>query len=173
MMTLPASHSCSLIFLVGFMGSGKTTVGQALARLMGWRFIDLDQLIEEREGQSIRAIFEARGEPEFRRIEHDAIAACREMNKTVIALGGGAFVADANRALIGSLGQSVWLDCPLEVCLERLGHDPTRPLLRGETEMRDLLERRRPSYEMADLIIHTGKRPPADVAVEIFNRLFS
>ena len=140
--------------------------------MMGWRFVDLDRLIEEREGQSIRAIFETRGEPEFRRVEHDAIAACRGLSESVIALGGGAFVADANRSLVGALGQAVWLDCPLEVCLDRLGNDPTRPLLRGREEMRELLERRRPSYEMADLVIETGKRPPADVAVEIFTRLF-
>src|SRR5438105_15161567 len=135
----------SLVFLVGFMGSGKTTVGRALAAVMGWRFADLDQLIEAREGRSIREIFETRGEAEFRRIEHEAIAACREMSETVIALGGGAFIADANRALISALGMSVWLDCPLEICLDRLGNDPTRPLLRGKEEMRDLVSRMRSS----------------------------
>jgi len=161
----------SLVFLVGFMGSGKTTVGRALAAVMGWRFADLDQLIEAREGRSIREIFETRGEAEFRRIEHEAIAACREMSETVIALGGGAFIADANRALISALGMSVWLDCPLEICLDRLGNDPTRPLLRGKEEMRDLLSRRRSSYALADLIIQTANRPPEDVAVEIHTRL--
>src|SRR5689334_14980044 len=88
-MTPPDRPSPSLVFLVGFMGSGKTTVGRALATLMGWHFVDLDQVIEAREGRSIREIFETRGEAEFRRIEHEALAVCGEMNETVIALGGG------------------------------------------------------------------------------------
>jgi shikimate kinase len=169
----PDRPSRSLVFLVGFMGSGKTTVGRALAALMGWRFVDLDQLIETREGRSIREIFETRGEAEFRRLEHDAIAECRELNDTVVALGGGAFVADANRALIGALGLSVWLDCPLEVCLDRLGNDPTRPLLRGREEMRELLNHRRPFYQMADLTIQTGDRPPEELAAKITTLLFA
>ncbi|MFL6216674.1 MAG: shikimate kinase [Blastocatellia bacterium] len=167
-----ASIPPPLVFLVGFMGSGKTTVGDALATLIGWRFVDLDRVIEEREGRSIREIFETQGEPEFRRIEHEAIAACREMSETIIAIGGGAFIAEANRALIGALGVSVWLDCPLDVCLDRLGNDPTRPLLRGKEEMRDLLDRRRSSYALADLTIQTGNLPSEDVAVEISTRLF-
>jgi shikimate kinase len=139
---------------------------------MGWRFIDLDRLIEAREGQSIREIFETRGEPEFRRVEHEAIAACREMSDTAIALGGGAFVAEANRALVGALGLSVWLDCPLEICLARIGDDPARPLLGDREAMRDLFDRRRPTYRLADLIVQPDNRSPEETAVEIFTRLF-
>ena len=168
----PACTRPALVFLVGFMGSGKTTVGQALATLMGWRFIDLDRMIEAREGQAIREIFERRGEPEFRRLEHDAIAACRELSETVIALGGGAFVAEANRALIGTLGTTVWLDCPLEVCLARIGDDPARPLLGGGEAMRALFDRRRPTYALADWIVQPDNRAPEETAVEIFTRLF-
>jgi shikimate kinase len=171
-MTPPDRHTHSLVFLVGFMGSGKTTVGRALAALMGWRFVDLDQLIEAREGRSIREIFETHGEAEFRRIEHDAIVACREMIDTVVALGGGAFIAEANRALVGALGPSVWLDCPLDVCLDRLGSDHSRPLLRGREEMRELLSHRRPFYQLADLTIQTGDRPAQEYAAEIAARLF-
>jgi shikimate kinase len=171
-MTPPDRPSPSLVFLVGFMGSGKTTVGRALATLVGWHFVDLDQVIEAREGRSIREIFETRGEAEFRRIEHEALAVCGEMNETVIALGGGAFIAEANRTLVGARGLSVWLDCPLDLCLDRLGNDPTRPLLRGREEMRELLSRRRPFYQQAHLAIQTGDRPPEDLAAEIYTRLF-
>jgi shikimate kinase len=161
----------ALIFLVGFMGAGKTTVGQALAEAMGWQFVDLDPLIERREGQTIREIFETRGEPEFRRIEREAIAACREMSKAVIALGGGAYITEANRALLREIGVTVWLDCPLEICLRRISGDAARPLLRSREEMRELFERRRPAYALADLIVETGDRPPVDLAAEILSLL--
>jgi shikimate kinase len=157
--------------LVGFMGAGKTTVGRALADAMGWRFADLDRLIEERESRSIREIFEARGEPEFRRIEREAMAACREMSETVIALGGGAYIAEENRALLRELGVTVWLDCPLEVCLARITGDAARPLLRSLEETRELFERRRPAYALADWIIETGDLSPEALAAEMLTLL--
>jgi shikimate kinase len=156
-----------LIFLVGFMGAGKTTVGQTLAEAMGWRFIDLDRLIEQREGRSVREIFEARGESEFRRLEHEAIALCGQMSGTVIALGGGAYVAEANRARLREIGLTVWLDCPLEICLRRVTGDAARPLLRSREEMTGLFERRRPAYGDADLIVETGDRSPQELAAII------
>ena len=149
------------------MGAGKTTVGQALAEALGWAFIDLDRLIEQREGRTIRDIFEGSGEPEFRRLEREAIAACRELNRAVIALGGGAYVAPANRALARALGVTVWLDCPFEVCLARITGDAARPLLRSREEMTDLFERRRPLYALADVTIETGSRSQAELAAEI------
>jgi shikimate kinase len=161
----------ALIFLVGFMGAGKTTVGQALAEAMGWQFADLDPLIEKREGQTVREIFETRGEPEFRRLEREAIAACREVSKAVIALGGGAYIAEENRLLLREIGVTVWLDCPLEICLRRIGGDAARPLLRSTEEMRELFEHRRPAYGLADLTIETGDRPPKELAVEILKLL--
>ncbi|MEN3334960.1 MAG: shikimate kinase [Blastocatellia bacterium] len=161
----------ALIFLVGFMGAGKTTVGQALAEAMGWQFVDLDPLIEQREGLTIREIFEMRGEPEFRRIEREAIAACREMSETVIALGGGAYIAEENRAQLREIGVTVWLDCPLEICLRRITGDAARPLLRSREEMRELFERRRPAYALADLIVETGDRSPEELAAEILKLL--
>src|SRR5690242_3761047 len=110
----------SPIFLVGFMGAGKTTVGRALARELQYEFFDLDELIAERAGKSVQTIFAELGEPEFRRLEREAIKGCCGMVRTVIALGGGAFVSDLNRTLLREIGRTVWLDCPLEVCLERL-----------------------------------------------------
>ena len=153
------------------MGAGKTTVGQALAATLGRQFADLDVLIERREAQSIREIFAARGEPEFRRIEREAIAACREMSDAVIALGGGAYIAEANRDLLREIGVTVWLDCPLDVCLRRVSGDVARPLLRSAEEMQRLFAERRPAYAMADLTIETGDRPPEELAAEILNLL--
>jgi shikimate kinase len=161
----------ALIFLVGFMGAGKTTVGQALAEAMGWMFADLDTLIEQREGQTVREVFEMRGEPEFRRIEREAIVACRAMSKAVIALGGGAYIAEANRTLLREIGVTVWLDCPLEICLRRISGDAARPLLRSREEMNELFERRRPAYALADLIVETGDRSPEELAAEILKLL--
>ncbi|HEX8186305.1 MAG TPA: shikimate kinase, partial [Blastocatellia bacterium] len=108
------------IFLVGFMGAGKTTVGRALAQQLNYGFSDLDELIEERAGISIERIFSESGEAEFRRLETEAIQGCREYRRTVIALGGGAYVSDRNRDLIREIGRTVWLDCPLDICLARI-----------------------------------------------------
>ena len=167
MPTPPADSPDVPVFLAGFMGAGKTTVGQALAEAEGWKFADLDALIEQREGKTVREIFAVSGEPEFRRLEHLAIAACRDMRKIVIALGGGAYIAETNRALLREIGVTVWLDCPLEICLRRIGDDPARPLLRAYKDMKDLFDHRRPAYALADLIIETGDRQPEDLASEI------
>src|ERR1044072_7245880 len=130
------------IFLVGFMGAGKTTVGRVLARKLKRNFFDLDSVIELREGKSIQQIFSDLGEPEFRRIEREAIQSCRELKNAVIALGGGAYIPEENRNALGVIGITVWLDCPLEICLERLSGDESRPLLGAEVEMRALHDKR-------------------------------
>lgn len=161
----------SPILLVGFMGAGKTTVGRVLARRLQYDFIDLDEVIEARAGMSVRAIFAEFGESEFRRRESEAIEGCRGMTTTVIALGGGAFVADENRRIAGEVGKTVWLDCPLSVCLSRLGTDPSRPRLGSELEMSELLDQRRASYAMADYVVNTGKCAPEDAATEILKVL--
>ncbi|HKP85431.1 MAG TPA: shikimate kinase [Blastocatellia bacterium] len=155
------------IFLVGFMGAGKTTVGQILARRLGYAFLDLDSVIENRAGKTVQQIFAEQGEREFRRLEREAIGCCRELKNSVIALGGGAFVSEENRKTLGEIGVTVWLDCPLEICLERVGGDGTRPLLGGATEMRSLHDRRRPAYALADYVAQTGACSPEEVALEI------
>ena len=100
--------------------------------------------------KSVRAIFAELGENEFRRRERDALESCRGMKKTVIALGGGAYIADENRAIIGQTGEAVWLDCPLEVSLYRIECDGSRPLLASKSEMEALLDRRRPFMHFAE-----------------------
>jgi shikimate kinase len=159
------------IFLVGFMGAGKTTVGRVLAARLNCEFLDLDTVIERREGKSIRQIFSDHGEPEFRRVEREAIKSCRGLKRSVIALGGGAYAFEENRKALGEIGTAVWLDCPLEICLERVGGDERRPLLGTEAEMSALLDKRRPAYAMADHVAQTGARTPEEVALEIIRLL--
>src|SRR6185503_5858103 len=117
------------VFLVGFMGAGKTTVGRILAPSLNYEFIDLDDLIQERMGMSVQEIFARLGEAAFRRAESEVLESCRDRFQTVVALGGGAYIAEPNRRLLREIGTTIWLDCPLEVCMSRLGDDPSRPVL--------------------------------------------
>lgn len=160
-------HKDAPIFLVGFMGAGKTTVGRTLAEHLGYDFFDLDELIEAQAAKSVQAIFAELGEAEFRRLEHEAIRACSNRSRAVIALGGGAYVSAWNRTLLRTIGRTVWLDCPLDVCLRRVSGDQSRPLLGDEGEMRELLEERRPAYSQADYIVETGELSPEELVIEI------
>lgn len=148
------------IYLVGFMGSGKSTVGRALARHLGWRFADLDDDIESRERLTIPEIFDQRGEAEFRRLEHDALAfRIRDIARGVpwvLALGGGCFAQVQNLDLIQNHGISIWLDAPLEIVRARIAHSTQRPLARDPGKFEELFEVRRPAYEKADYRIGVG-----------------
>jgi shikimate kinase len=138
------------LYLVGFMASGKTTIGRALAQELGWPFIDIDTEIEAREGQAISQIFLERGEDRFREIETEVIGQFADASSAVIALGGGAFVQPANRELIESSGVTIWLDCPLEIIRKRLGDDSTRPLATNRNGLEKLFADRRPLYARAN-----------------------
>jgi shikimate kinase len=159
------------IFLVGFMGSGKTTVGRALAEYLGYDFRDLDELIERQIGKSVKEIFSELGEEEFRRLEHRAVRDCTGRSDMVIALGGGAYVSEENRKLIRAIGKTIWLDCPLDVCLRRVSGDPSRPLLGDERKMSQLLEARRAAYAQADIVVKTGELSAEHLAREISKSL--
>ena len=159
------------IFLVGFMGAGKTTVGRALALHLEYDFLDLDDLITSRAGKSVQEIFSEDGEPHFRSLESDAIQSCGYMVRSVIALGGGAYVRKDNRLLLRAIGKTVWLDCPIEICLRRISDDETRPLLGDESQMQALAAQRRASYAQADLVIQTGDLSPQELAIQISRML--
>ena len=142
------------IYITGFMGSGKTTVGRMVAEKLGWDFVDLDTDIEEREHDTVANIFATRGEAEFRRIETEAIR--RWLRKiecgipTVIALGGGAFVQPVNYEILGNNGISVWLDTSLDVAESRIADTDERPLARDKEAFRKLYNERRVLYGRAD-----------------------
>ena len=160
------------VCLVGFMGAGKSSVGRALARQLGWPFVDLDERIQAREGRSIEEIFRQSGEAEFRRAEHGAL---RELllnvgsSPTVIALGGGAFVQAENAALLGEAGiPSVFLDAPVEELFRRCEEQQLdRPLRRDQEQFRQLHAARQPGYMTAMLRIETSGKDQETVATEV------
>jgi len=145
------------IYMVGFMGSGKTTVGRHLARRLGWNFFDTDDEIEAAEKTTISEIFTARGEAEFRRIETEII--CQHVRwiergrPAVLALGGGAFVEPHNRECLENNGVTVWLDCPFVTVQRRVGAASHRPLARDAEAFANLFETRRDIYCLADACI--------------------
>ncbi len=161
------------IYLVGFMGSGKTTVGRRLADALGWSFVDVDDDIEARAGMAIPQIFEQQGEPEFRRIEAESLAArvqqAERGQPVVMALGGGAFVQEANAALIGRHGVSIWLDCPLELVKARVAGADHRPLARDPEAFERLYHSRRGAYAKADFRVAVEGDDPEPAVREILN----
>jgi shikimate kinase len=159
------------IFLVGFMGSGKSTVGRALADELGWGFADLDEDIERREGITIREIFSVRGEAAFRQCE---TAALRERVRSVIcgkpcviALGGGAFLSEENFEMVSNNGVSVWLDCPFSTVERRVAGLTHRPLAGDAEALRNLFAARRSGYERADYCVPVESDDAAATAAKI------
>jgi shikimate kinase len=163
-------------FLVGFMGAGKTSVGQRLAHDLGWRFIDLDDRIVAVEGRSVPEIFRADGEAAFRAQETAALQkliAELGLQATVIALGGGAFAQPANVALIrGTSIPVVFLDATVEELMNRCRpQSGQRPLFQDENQFRQLYEQRRSAYMKADLCVDTCGRNVSEVASEVASLL--
>jgi shikimate kinase len=142
------------LYLVGFMGCGKTTIGQRLARRIGWHFADLDHDIEKAHGGTVQQIFAEHGEPHFRHLEHLAlkqrIQDVERGKPSVVALGGGTFVRPDNYALLENNGVTLWLDAPFDLIRQRVQSDGTRPLAADPEKFRKLFDSRRAGYEMAD-----------------------
>lgn len=142
------------IYLVGFMGSGKTTVGRLLADRLGWHFSDIDDDIEGRAQRTIPEIFDELGETEFRRIESEAIAErVHEISfgrPTVVSVGGGAFAQQSNFDIVSTHGISIWLDCPLELARQRVEQFTHRPLARDPEKFAALYQARLALYARAD-----------------------
>jgi shikimate kinase len=158
------------IYIVGFMGSGKSMVGRLLAHKLGWSFFDLDHEIEAAEKTSIAEIFETRGEAEFRRIEtamlRQHIAAVEQGRPAVVALGGGAFAQEGNRKLLADCGITIWLDCPFEVVSRRVAQASHRPLARDPERFAALYQDRLESYRLADIHIPITCDDPAVAVAE-------
>ncbi len=160
------------IFLTGFMGSGKTTVGRLLAERIGWQFSDLDQDIETAEQCSIAEIFARQGEPEFRRIETEAlgwrIKRVRAGAACVIALGGGTFAQPENRESIANHGVSVWLDCPFAIVERRVQKHSHRPLAQDADILRKLYDERLASYREAAYRVSVAEEDTQQTIEQIF-----
>ncbi len=168
------SSELANIVLVGFMGAGKTTVGRALARLTGRRFLDLDAWIVRQAGRSIETIFASEGEDFFRRLETEALASLASEKGMVLATGGGIVVRKENWPLLRSLGKVIYLKTRPETLRERLGDGAGRPLARsgsGWEGVAALLEKRLPLYAQADLVVDTDASPPEEVARSIWRQL--
>jgi shikimate kinase len=165
----------SHLFLVGFMGSGKSTVGRILAKRLGFPFTDLDRAIERSAGATIPKIFAERGEPAFRALEHDELAKLGELPDHVVACGGGVVVDDGSRALLKVLGRVVYLRVTADEALARIGSTGNRPLLAGGDPLalsRTLLASRESLYEaVADTTVDTSGLTPAQVADAVEARL--
>ena len=162
------------IFLIGFMGAGKSTVGKILANKIGYKFLDADKVIEERAGTTITQIFAEHGEPYFRDIESATTESLASGNKQVIATGGGVVQRDRNWDAMKANGITVYLKATVEAIWDRIKDDTSRPLLQVENPVktaRDLLDKRTPMYEKADIILITDNVPPDQVANEVLELL--
>jgi shikimate kinase len=142
------------IYLVGFMGAGKTTVGRELAARLDVPFFDLDDLIEAAETMSIKEIFAGPGEPYFRKRERDILRATKHLDNAVVATGGGTFTFDENIQFIQGEGLSVYLAAPYQLLRNRIGDKAAeRPLFRDDVAAHELLGNRMRYYRMADITV--------------------
>lgn len=162
------------IYLTGFMGSGKSTVGRRLAARLGFSFLDLDEEIERQAGMRVREIFAQHGEPVFRRMEREALEATLALSDVVVATGGGTVTFEANARLIRENGIAVWLNPPFATIVERVGGlgKEDRPLFRDETQALALYRERLPAYRRADLTVDMAPQEgPEEIAARIALRL--
>lgn len=161
------------VVLVGPPGSGKTTVGQVLARLLGVEFRDTDHAIEVEQGQSISDIFLGEGELRFRELERVEVATSLSCHAGVLALGGGAVMDPATAAAVAG-HTVVFLDVGIADAANRVGFDRSRPLLalNPRAQWTRMMETRRPTYErLATFSVQTGGRKPREIAAEIVQQL--
>ena len=163
----------SAIFLVGFMASGKTTVGAALASKLGRRFVDLDPLIVAKAGCSIAELIAREGEERFRQLETETLCEVAASEAAIIAPGGGAITRNENRALMNKFGVTVWLDAPFELCWQRIQQDVVvRPLAATEDAARERYEQRLTLYQQATVRVSTAEsQTPDDIAETILSAL--
>lgn len=167
------------IVLIGYRGTGKSTVARHLAALLGWDCVDSDDEIEARAGKTIAAVFSEQGEPVFRDLETAVLVDLSARDRVVLSAGGGAVLRAENRAALAAGSKIVWLRAAPETILSRMRGDANtatqRPALSGENaeaEVVELLKRRTPLYqECADTVVDTDHRTPPEVAAEILRQL--
>jgi shikimate kinase len=170
-----ASSRVSVIALAGFMGAGKSTIGTRLARQLGWRFVDLDERIEQAAGITIPEFFERHGELAFRQLEAEQLRAAlgravEFRESTILGLGGGTYAQPGAPEFLRNFGVPViWLDTPIDILLARCMTMTGRPLFRDEASFRALHAQRLPSYQLADFRIDSSGDAAAVVA-EILRR---
>jgi shikimate kinase len=157
------------VYIIGFMGAGKTTVGRELARKLETPFFDLDEMVEAAEGMSIKEIFADKGEPYFRKRERDLLTSTRYVEHAVVATGGGTFTFEENIQFIKSEGISVYLSAPFAVLRTRIGDKAAeRPLFRDDLATLELYQYRLKYYKMSDLTVEIR---PEEIAPEIAERI--
>lgn len=159
------------IVLCGFMGSGKTVVGKELAKVLGVKFVDTDELIEEEQGVAIKAIFATHGEDYFRDLEYEMCKKVAEMNGVVVSTGGGAMTFKRNVDAIKEGSKVVFLDASFDVICDRIGDSTTRPLFQDKEKAKKLYDERKDKYlSAADYVINgdMGARKTAMQIAEIF-----
>lgn len=152
------------IVLIGFMGTGKSSLGKRLAQTLGWPLIDTDVLTEKKAGRTIAEIFASEGEQAFRDLETGILKSLGETFHTVISTGGGVILRKENRELLSGLGLVIWLHAAEEAIFERVSRNKKRPLLHTPNPrqtLHDLLEKRTSLYaEVADVRVDTGRMSP-------------
>lgn len=164
------------IYLIGMMGSGKTTTGRALAQMLQMPFIDLDDLIVEKSGKTINELFASEGEPYFRDLESKLLAEVVKKENQIIATGGGAVINAKNAELLKQTGLIIYLKTGFPVLWERVKTKKDRPLLKNQDPQKtlaELLEKRAPIYEsLTKMTFQTDGKTPEAVAQDIFNARF-
>jgi shikimate kinase len=153
------------VYLVGFMAAGKTTLARSLAKRLDWQAVDIDELIEARERQTVAEIFARHGEAYFRALERQVLVEQLPPRHLVVATGGGTFADVQNRAAINGDGVSVWLDVPLDRLIGRVPADGRRPLAADRPGFERLYHQRRAAYEQAHVRLDAG-RASVDALVE-------
>jgi shikimate kinase len=159
------------LYLVGFMGAGKTTVARALAQRLDWKIEDIDERIERRERRDIPSIFRQHGEPYFRSVEREELISLLPQRGTVVATGGGTVLDAGNRELMLRDGGVVWLDAPFATILERVPLDGRRPLAADRLEMERLYNQRLMAYRQAHLRVDAGRGSVEELVDQIMEWL--